>query len=159
MYTITYKPIPPLAPKMIEVQYEKAYPKPEKPTYEMKVAGGVTIREPHTPDTLETDEERKAYNEWQKADKDWQTGLTERLLNLFILSGTTLTIDDDTREEWDETLSSLGIEIPESKTERKKLYVSMFVLTDADKVNELSQGVLRATGVDEAELEAASKLF
>ena len=158
--TVVYKSIPPLAPAAIQTNYEKQNPKPVKPTYIFEAVGGVKIEQEHDETTISTPEEKQAYEKYLNDNREWQTGLTFRLMNLFLLEGIELEVSDKKQKEWNEKLKLYGFSGEfESETEKQLTYLQTFIFKDKDAVSNATQIIMSLTGVSQEDIEAAEKLF
>jgi len=158
-YTLYIKSVSPLAPKAVELQYKRKFPEPQAPTYEFEAAGGITEVLTHTLDTIETTEEKEAYLAWQEAHDAWMSGLTYKIMRLFLSQGVELKLTKAQLENFKVLADMLELEIPTSTTEATLFYLETFIIDSPDKVKTVIDAVLEATGIKEESLEAANALF
>jgi hypothetical protein len=160
-YSLVVEPVSPLAPKAIEIQYRKKYSEPECPTYSVEAAGGVTETFEFDGESIveATTEEKEAYIVYKEALEEWQTGLTLRLLRLFLSQGITLKLTKKQEEDFRVELELLEIDVPENKLERELFYLETFVLSTQDSMQEVIQAVMAETGIKEEAIEAAGATF
>jgi len=157
--SIVYKPIPPLAVSAIQVNYSKKNPKPEKPTYEFSAAGGVTIRQDHDETTVSTDEEKKTWQEYVTKETTWQTGLTERLMMLFLCEGIEIKVSDKKKKLWDKRLERYYDLEDLDQDDKQLLYLQTFIFKTTGEIERATKEIMALTGVQEEDLEAAESLF
>lgn len=150
--------IPPLAMAGIQKSFETDHPKPQAPTYEFDAFGGEVIIKEHDETSLTTDEEKEAYQTYQDDLAEWSNQLNNRLLDFFFVHGADLEVDDEITAEWDEMLSYYTA-VPQSKIEKKLVYLKNFVLVDKDQVGQFTKTVMALTGVEQESLAAAEALF
>lgn len=158
-YKLDVHSVSPLAPKSIEVQYRKKYPEPQKPTYDIESAGNVVETIEYTWDACETDEEKETYLKWKQEHDEWQTGLTYRLMRLFLTQGVTLKLTKKQEENIKAQIELLELEVPETEIERETFYLETFVIDGAPAMEAIMKGVMGEVGVKEEALEAAEALF
>ena len=157
--SIVYRPIPPLAVSAIQTNYSKKHPKPEKPTYEFEAAGGVTIQQEHDETTVSTEEEKAAWAKFVTDDREWQTGLTEKLMLLFLCEGIEIKVSNKRKKRWDKRLERYYDLEDLDEDDIQLLYLQTFVFKTAGELENATKIIMGLTGVTEADLEAADALF
>ncbi len=150
--------VSPLAPKAIELQYKKKNPEPIQPSYSVEGAGVVTNFK-HTPETVETKEEKEELASWQEEHDTWTSGLTFKLLRLFLSQGITLKLTAKQKRDIEGQLYVLEIDIPETEIERDLFYLETFVIKDEASMQQVIEAVLGATGIDAEALATADATF
>lgn len=144
-YVVEFQAIPTLISKL-----SQQYPPPPAPTYQVAVPGGF---ETHTHDetTLETPEDRAAWEAYQEALRAHTQQVIQAQLRLCLMRGITVVGDDPSKtyDGWAEEQTLIGFKVPESPAERKLHWLETEVLSDsADLINILG-GVSRASGISE----------
>ena len=158
-YKLVVSSISPLAPKAIEIQYKKTNLEPEQPTYTVKAVGDVVETFKHTAESVETPEEKAALLAWKEKHDEWMSGLTYKLLRLFLSQGVELKLTPKQQKSLEVETGLLELDVPENKTERDLFYIETFVLTDQDKMQTLIEEVLAETGISSEALEVAAETF
>lgn len=158
--TITYTSIPPLAVPAITANYEKEFAKPEKPTYTTKAAGGAEVTFEHDETTIsDKDGSKEAYEQYLVDINEWQSGLTEKLMMLFLLEGIELNIDKKTQKKWDTRLSRYYNLTDLEEDDLHLLYLQTFVFKNQEAIQDAIQEIMVMTGVKQEDVVAADKLF
>ena len=160
-YEIEVGPVSPLAPKAIEIQYRRKYPEPEPVTYEVESVGGLTETFEYDMESIEeaTDEERKAFAAYVEALEEWQTGLTLKLLRLFLTQGVKLQLTDEQAQNFAAQIRVLELDVPENELERNLFFLETFILNTQDDMQRVIQAVMAETGIKEDAIEAANATF
>lgn len=157
--TIIYKSIPPLAIPAITQNHEKNHPRPQKPTYTTVAAGGTEVTFEHDETTISTDEEKDLYNKYLKDNFEWQKELTEKITLLFLLEGIEIKASKNLIKKWHNRLERYydieGLE----EDDLHLLYLQTFIFTTSNEIEKATKTIMSLTGVSEADLEAAEKLF
>lgn len=157
--TITYKPIPPLAIPAITQNYEKNNPKPVKPTYTSKAAAGVEVTFEHDETTVSTNEEKEALTKYLHDNFEWQRGLTEKITLLFLLEGIEIKASAKLKKQWHNRLERYYEITDLEEDDLHLLYLQTFIFKTSQEIEKATKIIMGLTGVSEADLEAAEKLF
>lgn len=157
-YKLVVGSVSPLAPKAIELQYKKKNPEPIQPSYSVEGAGVVTEFK-HNSETVETKEEKEGLASWQIAHDEWTSGLTFKLLRLFLSQGIKLKLTAKQKRDIESQLYVLEIDIPETEVERDLFYLETFVIKDEESMQQVIEAVLGATGIDAEALATADATF
>ena len=158
--TLIYKSIPPLAVPAISSNYEKQNPKPEKPTYTTVAAGGSTVTFDHDETTIsDKDGSKELYETWLKESNTWQTGLTEKLMMLFLLEGIEIEIGESTLKKWHNRLARYYNLEDLEEDDLHLLYLQTFVFKDQDAIQGAINEIMTITGVKQEDVVAAESLF
>ena len=157
--TIEYQSIPPLAIPAINQNYEKNNPKPEKPQYKVEAAGGVVLWMDHDETTVETDEEKELLNKYLKDNFEWQKGLTEKITLLFLLEGIEIRASKKLKKQWHNRLERYYDLTDLEEDDLHLLYLQTFIFKTSQEIEAATKTIMSLTGVSEADLEAAEKLF
>jgi hypothetical protein len=140
--TVTCLPIQSLLDKL-NAQYKP----PEPPSYEVKTATGAVERHAHDATTLETDEDRAAWQAYLQARADAQTAQSLALTRLVLLRG--ISVDMPTDEQWVKEQEWLGLQVPDDPFERKLHYIETEVIAGVADIEAIMLGVMRESGVPE----------
>jgi hypothetical protein len=157
--SIIYKPIPPLAVSAIQTNYSKKNPKPVKPTYEFSAVGGVTVQQEHDETTVSTEEEKAAWAKYKADETVWQTGLTEKLMLLFLCEGLEIKVSAKRKKQWDKRLERYYDLEDLDEDDLQLLYLQTFVFKTTQELEKATKVIMGLTGVSEEDLEAAENLF
>ena len=104
---------------------------PKAPTYTVTYAGGETEQVPHDPTTLETDEEKVAWQKFLVAYNEASTVVTGRWAMAIALL---CILELEYPDGWKSDFEYLGIEIPEDSREERIFFINNVLLpTDQDK--------------------------
>lgn len=121
--------------------------KPQPPSYEVKTAVGVIEKHAHDETTLETDEEKKAWAEYQANLQAWNAESQTALMRIVLLRGITLELP--TTDEWEKQQAFFGIDVPQDPMEKRLHYLQTEVLGSVNDYGALVAGTMRASGVPE----------
>ncbi len=158
------KLLPISLPGLLEVQYAverrlRAEGLPlDPPTYTVTTAGGGTETYPHDPTTLQSDEDRQAWEAYQTARKRLQAEQATRIMEWVLLKGVAI---EDAPQAWVEERQHFDLPVPETKRDRRTLYLSSEVTrTPADALH-LVEIIIRlsAAGLPPEKIEAMEALF
>lgn len=144
-------------PQLLLDKIQASVEKPEPPKYKITAAGGDEIWEPHTPDTLETEEDKKLYANYLSQLSAAETIINERMFKAVAMKGVEVELPEDT--SWIDMQRFLGVIIPDDPLELKFLYVQTEVIGNTDDMMEITQLVMQETGVSEEALVEARKSF
>jgi len=144
-------------PQMLLDKIQSSVDRPEPPKYKIVTASGEEIWEPHTLDTLETDEDKKIYNDYLKQLAAVDAIVNERMFRVIAMKGVEVEMPDD--NAWVEMQKFLGVRIPDDPLELKYLYVQTEVIGNTDDIMEITELVMQETGVSEEALAEARKSF
>lgn len=128
----------------------------EPPTYCTELPGGDRQCFPHDKDTIRDDatpqEEKDAWDAYQKNTSELNEEITERFLGAIIMDQPV-----EYEEGWEHKLEWLGIDMPEDELDRKVFYMTHMVLKHPDdiqgyilKVMEISAGTAGRDAVEAA---------
>lgn len=158
--TIKYKPIPPLAVSAIQTNYTKKHPKPEKPTYTFEAAGGVKIEQEHDETSISPhDGSKELWDKYIIDNNIWQSGLTERLMLLFLVEGIEIDVTDKKKRQWNKRLERYYDLEDLEDDDIQLLYLQTFVFKTPKEIENATKIIMGLTGVSDADLEAAENLF
>lgn len=109
------------------------------PTYEVEIAGGGKEVLEHTEQTIQTDEERAAWDTYIKELARVQAEVNHAFVNLIMLDG----IDFEIPAGWEDQQKFLGIEVPANPFERKVHYIFTELMTDDQDFPNLCTAILQ----------------
>jgi len=159
---VKLRPVPMLALQMIRTKARAELVargvKLEPPTYTVDTAAGEKETYPHDETTLQTDEDRAAWAEYQEGSAQLNQLISERVARLVLKKGLDIPpLDDKTAQEW----ADLGVEF---STEAEERYIEQIQLvylpTPADM-----QGMIKAvlllsmSGAPKEQLDSIEELF
>lgn len=147
-----------MAAQAVHNEYAERGEKITPPTYTVKTATGES-EEVHDATTIETDEDRKAWGEYQETLKRMKAEMDERTMMAW-LTGVNIDVPED--GEWRERQEFLGVEIPEKPMQLKYHYLTTEVLTTPDDLIETLGALAKvtaATTVDPKEIDQAMDSF
>lgn len=150
--TIEFLPIPTLLEKL-QAQHKT----PEPPTYEIKAATGVTERHAHDETTLESDEDKAAWADYQERLKTATNQFNLALMRLVMLRGIKVELPEG--NAWVEEQEFIGLTVPTEPTERKLHWLETEVLADRNDYMQVIVGVMEASGVPEEVVSQAEATF
>lgn len=139
---VTFLPIATLLDKI-----RASHPMPKPPTYKVETKlGGVEIHE-HNETTLETDEEKTAWANFQMQLAEAQAELNRALTRAILMRG--LVFEYPSNYDWIKEQEFLGIKVPEDANERRLHYAETEVMGSVDDYEGVTLGVMGASGVSE----------
>jgi hypothetical protein len=146
--------LPPLIVPMIAGDL----PKPVKPTYTIVTAAGDEEIHDHDETTLQTEEDKKAWEDYQNAMKVLEGELSNRMLTCVLVDG--VDIDDEIDlKRWEKRQSLMGISVPEDPDEKLLQYKKSMVIRSSDDIVNLISAVLAITGIGREALDKARDSF
>lgn len=116
----------------------------QPPTYQITTATGEVEVHQHDETTLETEEDKRAWEKYQEELKRARRERATRFNRTLIIEG--VDVDPDADQAWKEKWEYLGIPIPENKFERKVEYVLAEVAKN--ELTDLLAAVLDASGIN-----------
>jgi hypothetical protein len=150
--------LPPLVPQRIDASIEY----PNKPTYEVETASGDIEVFEHDETSLESDEDKQEWADYEDAQNEAETELTEKLLYAVLLE----CVEPKNAETYEELLLDwkrkqrlMGIDISEDEEENKFYFMQTEVFHDADDIGEVLTIVMSLTGVSVEDLASARDSF
>lgn len=144
----------------IKESVEKKY-NIEVPSYEIKLAGGGLEKHPYDAKSIlddgTTDEDKKAWKQYQEQLKLQQVELNEKLTAYMFYEG----IDCEVSEEWKAKQEWLGFDLPENQFDLKVQYVSTELLKTPLQIKDATAKIMQISmkGVDESAIKAAEATF
>lgn len=130
---------------------------PQAPTYTVEVMGGEKEIHPHDETTLETEEDRLAFAEYQAKLRTYNAVISKRVMNFVLLAGTKIQPPDD--DAWIEMQQYFGIDVPEGKLDRRAHYIQTEVIKTLNDIQGLSTAIMEVSGIDTKLVEASAATF
>lgn len=160
-HVLTFRAI---APTLI-AKVQQSIKDPPTPTYEEEIMLGKNddgtpkvgkIQKEHTEESIETDEERKAW-EWYQEEKEKVDGLRrEKIMQLFYLRGLDVELPDN---GWEEDQVFLGIEVPEEPRAKRLHFLETEALASPEDIMEVITSIMALSGVEQEAIDEAKGLF
>lgn len=138
-------------------QYSQTHQLPEPPTYEIKTMGGAVETHEHDETTLQTDEDRHKWAEYQLTLAHCKRDRNRGLLRIILLKSVQVTMPSD--ESWMREQEALGITVPADPIERKLHYIQTELLGGKKDIEELLLRSFEISGADEEAVAQARALF
>lgn len=149
---IEFLPIPTLLEKL-----QAQHPMPGPPTYTIETATGVKETHPHDETTLETDEDKAAWADYQARLKAATSAFNLALMRLVLLRGIKVEIPED--DGWVREQAFIGIAVPEAPLERRMHWLETEALANESDYMQAVSGVMEASGVPEEVIGEAQATF
>lgn len=168
--TLHLKPISRLFLQRLRMTVEKEFRDRgdliDVPTYSFKSLGDLEVTEPLSEDSLEdpNDEAKTVENrkKW-KAHKAAQTRLMEEISERTTAAILVMCVSESPTadSEWEDTMRWLGVEIPADPRDKKVLWLTSAILSDAEVMNLMVQVQMLTLGevADEEMIAAAQESF
>lgn len=126
------------------------FPEPERPTYQVKTAGGPVETHPHDKTTLETDADREAWAAYEFAVAKHARDFFAAQVRLSLLRGIkVLNADDKKFSAWVDEQVLIGFAVPTEPGERKLHWLQTEVAPTNEDVISIVAGVARHAGIPE----------
>lgn len=158
---VTLKAMPPLL--VTRMASEVGFP--DKPTYEITTAAGDVEIHEHEVDeakgitTLESDEDKKAWDDYVKETEEAENRLTMMTLKAVLLEGVLIEPDDEQITRWASKQKIIGLTVPEDSEERLMMFKETEVVGNKEDMEFILNKVMELTGVSEEQLEKARASF
>lgn len=147
-YVIRFKSIPVLIQKLVQ-----QFPMPQPPTYTVQTATGATETHPHNETTLETDADRAAWADYQRALQLRGAEFLNAQIRMCLLEG--IEVVSKPAGDWEKRQRLIGLRIPDDPLEKEMHFLETEITASKADVIALIAGVSRMSGIDE---EAVSEL-
>jgi len=158
--------LPPLVPQRLDSSIEY----PDKPTYEITTATGDIETYEHDEDSLTTDADREAWEEYLALQDEAETELTEKLLYAVLIESVELKDFEERFAVWKQNQKLIGIKLAEgdpddeqsqelAEKENKFHFMQTEVFHDTDDIGEILTIVMSLTGVSVEDLASARDSF
>lgn len=154
---VNLTPVPPLQAQMVrgaaEKEAIKLYGEAKKPTY--TTPQDETFE--HDATSLETDEDKAAWLEYQRIQAAIDAHISEKMLRFFLYHGVDAKpLDGD---QWESEQKYFGIEVPDDPIERKIHYIQSELIFAASDIQGITTKLLELAGVRPEVVEAAAATF
>ena len=146
-------PIPLLLDEVRKAQEAKI---PPHPTYEAKTASGVVEIHQHNETTLQTDEERAMWAEYQGAIAQATDSMNDAIWRAVRLKAIQVDVPGD--NGWIEDQKALGLTVPEDARERRLHYIQTEVIGGVRDIVRIT-AIANGADLDEGALAAAEDSF
>jgi hypothetical protein len=130
---------------------------PDPPKYSVTTVTGDVEYHSHDETTLETDEDRRLWAEYQAETAKAEFRRNEMITKYVLTKGVEVDIPDS--GEWIDMNAFLGIDLPTNPIERKYEYVRSEVVGTAEDLAEIISKVMELSGVPQEALEEAKASF
>jgi hypothetical protein len=151
--------------KNLFFQIMATHQEPPKPKRQVKLESGDIYEEEHTPDTLETDEDRAAWAQWEQDATEQQQKKKMALLRFFMLECVVWEEFDLSDEaSWVRRQRMVDPDLPippvEDQAERVMWYINTVLMTSVRDAQEMVTMGMRMMGdIPEEVLEASQRNF
>lgn len=120
------------------------------PTYTTKNVAGDEETFPHDETTLETDEDKAAWEEYQQALNELEIEIASVTNSYVISEGVVI---GDIPDEWFEKREWLGLDTPENRLDRRLLYIETEILTTQEDMIHALSAIMHLTASGSKEME------
>lgn len=153
-------PLKRISPILVD-KAQASEPMPERPTYTAETAGGGTELHPHDHTTLETDEDKAAWQEYLMKTAFAQRLINERVTMVMFYRGIDYdAIDLPEDDTWiTEQREVFGIDVPEDPLKLKRHWVETEALSTPEEIKELVVRLMAMTGAPEEVVAVAERSF
>lgn len=149
---------PPLQASLAEqAARQRAYEQfgePVKPTYTVEDTGETFE---HDETTLETDEQRAAWEKWKQTTESVTAYVGEQMMRFFLFYGVKANPKDD--PEWEARQLHFGIKIPTDPIDKKIHYVQTELVYGQKDIADIARYLMTLAGVREELISAAADSF
>jgi hypothetical protein len=152
--TFKIQGLPPLTLPNLAVGLER----PKKPTYSITTAAGDIELHEHDASTLQTPEDREAWQEYIALDAAFEAELSERMLLCILVDGVVIP-DDVDLTRWESRQRIMHREIPDDFEEKLLAYKRSTVIKSGEDIKDLMRAVMDATGIGQEAIDLAKKSF
>lgn len=138
---------------------------PKKPTYSVETASGDIEEHFHEVDeakginTLETDEDKKAWAEYTEVLDTAEGELTYRTLKAVLSEGVDVQYAKGQMEAWTEKQEYIGVEVPTTPFLRDAIFKELEVVGGNEDMEYILKKVMELTGISPEEIAAAKSSF
>lgn len=134
---------------------------PDPPTYELETVAGKKEVHAHNETTLETDEDKKAWADYQTALAEADRLQKDRLLKLILMKGIEVDMPEEegADDDWLAVQAFIGLEVPEDTLGKRYDYITTEVISNPEDLAEIMQLVMEKSGVPKEALAEARASF
>jgi len=153
--SMTLRAIPPYLAQMAN----EAISRPKPPTYAIELEGGGTEEHVHDETSIaqSSDAEKIKWAEYQDALLESIRTSTESLLNIILIEGVELEIDDMPR--WLKKMELMHIPVSDDPEERLLAYKKAYVLGSKEDINDVTSRVMAMTGLSREDVNNVKQSF
>ncbi len=144
-------------PQLLLEKVRSSVKMPDIPTYVIVTAAGDEEVHPLDETTLETDEDKKAWNEYLLEKASQEALLRERMVRVILMRGTEVKLPED--ESWKDLQKFIGVDVPEDPLELKYHYIQTEAIGGAQDLALIMEKVMERTGIPEEALAEAKASF
>lgn len=141
-------------------QYEKENPPVERPTYRTETAGGGFEILPHDETTVQTDEEKAAWEAYAGHERGRDNFVNTKILDVLIVEN--LDVDPATDKAWLAKKTYFKVDLPHNDIELKLFYVKehlVFNEEDGGDFNKLPLAIMQLSGISQRAVAAGKATF
>lgn len=162
--TFTIRPIPPYTIEHYRLSFQQQFddtnPPIERPTYRVETAGGGFEVHPHDEATIETPEERAAFDAWTEYNDQRNAFVNTKILDVMIVEG----VDADPAADpaWLKRKKFFSTKLPDDEIELKLFYVREHLVldqTDGGDFAGLPEAMSSLLGVSQSAVAASKATF
>jgi len=117
------------------------------PTYEAKTASGDVEVHPHDETTLDTDEDKKLWQEYIEKKEAQDNAFNEKMQQVLFLRGMDVSLPET--DDWVEEQAFFGIDVPEKKIERRLHYITTEIIQSPSDLATIIGRIMALSGVDQ----------
>lgn len=159
-FKIEVQSFPHMLPAKVQVAAEKESEKlfpAVLPTYDVPLMAGGVQTFAHDPESVQTEEERKALADYEAAMRNRTGYCNQKMMQFYLLTGTIVELPDN--DKWIKRQKFFGIEIPEDENELLYHYITTELLQDARDLVSLVERIMEESGIDQDTMKAARSSF
>lgn len=109
-------------------------------------------------DSMTSDEDRKAWDRYQKKLREQTVHSSNKVLELFLIKGVILD-EKELQGSWREIQEFFGLDIPTNPISLQLHYLKTELLQSTEDIYGVMQAIMESSGVDPVILEAAKRSF
>ncbi len=132
---------------------------PEPPMYEAETAAGNIERHPHDEESLQTDEDREAWEAYKIAKAEATGEQIERIVSLLFTRGVDWDQVPLSDGEWREDQEAFDIEIPTDRRELYRHYIMTEIISSGEELNDLVATLMEQTGIPKEVMTSVRESF
>lgn len=126
----------------------------DPPTYQVTTAAGTIEEHPHTAETLETEEDRVAWELYQQAQTTLNAAVGTRVTRFMLAEGVVL---DGPDEAWCERMDRYGLAVSDDPMERREQYLTYEYARTPLELMKIVHRIMVISAEGSAELEEAAE--
>lgn len=130
---------------------------PEVPKYSVETAYGDVEWHDHNETTLETDEDKEAWEQYQQEHLKAQYQQVENVTKLLLTRGVIADVPDEAK--WRQEQEFFGIELPSDPMELRMHYITTEVIGSEEELVEMLDVIMELSNIPREVLDAAQESF